>query len=1025
MKIVSLLIFLLLFPFVLLAQIDGFFFKNYTTSNGLTYNHIRSIKQDKYGFLWIATWSGLNRFDGYEFKAYYHIPNDTTSIPYFEITNLLVDSSNTIWIQAGGNLCRYNRSTDNFTTINTRNIPTFSADNISGIALDKSGILWVNSDNGLYKYSNKQKSFELYDLVCPDCNKAEIEGQIAFDNTGRLWVGFKYVFKRKNNNSFANVGSYSIDIYKISSNFPSSNYLFSGSFFETRAKRTWLFSNHGLFLLDTAAGKFKEFFGKPPINDFDAKTPLIWGGREGGLSVYYPNKRELIEFGKDKVGFPTAYLIDDQNNIWFSYMLATAQCSGLMHGLKQPDYFTHYLTGSDKKGGTLSVSALTKDADGNLWVGNRNYDHLLVVAKSGSFDSINDIGNHLMAVTKHPRSLAGDGNGTIWIGYFHSLLMKYNEKSKVFTKEIFIEYNDTSSHCPYMFRLVMPLDNQNLLIGSDRFLNIYNQQTKSSRRIELNSQPLSVLRTMDESYWIGGDLGLLFKINQDFTKFESFKICKETEKANIESICEVDSNFLYLTTMGSGICKYNRRDHSTRFFTTADGLPDNVTYEMLSDDNKNLWISTNQGLSKFNTVTSQFENFGKVDGLMIEEFNADAAYKDNEGEMYFGGEGGVVSFHPDSMKSLQINQNHRLFLTEFLVSGKTVHGRINIYELPSVCLQKGDNNFQATFACIDYQNADKLLYRHQLVGIDNEWITTNSKNRRISYAGLSPGSYLLKIEATSSEGNWKYKTQLHITIPPYFYQTNLFRLLVALLVAIIAYLLIRLLIRHTRIQEQRKHEQLKLEALQGQMNPHFIFNSLNSINYFISTSDKISANQYITGFARLIRSILNNSNSLYIPFEKEVESINDYLKLEHLRFSDKFDYEIIIDENLDFNGMEVAPAMVQPFIENAIWHGLRYLENHKGLLKIRFSQNGPIFINCLVEDDGIGRKLSVGRKTEEQKKRRSRGISIIMERLKIMNSMNKADLNIIIEDLHPEREETGTRVTIQVPIKQTTNKIPV
>jgi LytS/YehU family sensor histidine kinase len=200
------------------------------------------------------------------------------------------------------------------------------------------------------------------------------------------------------------------------------------------------------------------------------------------------------------------------------------------------------------------------------------------------------------------------------------------------------------------------------------------------------------------------------------------------------------------------------------------------------------------------------------------------------------------------------------------------------------------------------------------------------------------------------------------------------------------------------------------------MNPHFIFNSLNSINYFISQNDRLSANRYIADFSRLIRSILGNLSQEYIPLNKELESLNDYLQLEHLRFSDKFDYEISVDESVITEDVLVFPGMVQPFIENAIWHGVRGLEDRKGFVKIKLLQSKPDCIIAVIEDDGIGRKLAEKHKSNLPGKT-SRGIGIVLERLKIINHLRQTNFQVTIEDLYSDREEAGTRVTVDIPVK--------
>ncbi len=208
-------------------------------------------------------------------------------------------------------------------------------------------------------------------------------------------------------------------------------------------------------------------------------------------------------------------------------------------------------------------------------------------------------------------------------------------------------------------------------------------------------------------------------------------------------------------------------------------------------------------------------------------------------------------------------------------------------------------------------------------------IETGPRNRNINYSNLRPGWYDLILEAADRNGDWTASRKITFRIKPLFYQTRLFRILMPLLLLAILVFSIMLYIRQLKQKERSKQDELKLQSLRSQMNPHFIFNSLNSINYFISNNDKLSANRYIADFSRLIRSILSNMGSNFIPLENEINSLRDYLRIEHLRFGDKFDYSLNISRISNIAEIEVCPGIVQPFIENAIWHGVRALEERK------------------------------------------------------------------------------------------------
>ncbi|MEG3657403.1 tetratricopeptide repeat protein [Arenibacter palladensis] len=212
-------------------------------------------------------------------------------------------------------------------------------------------------------------------------------------------------------------------------------------------------------------------------------------------------------------------------------------------------------------------------------------------------------------------------------------------------------------------------------------------------------------------------------------------------------------------------------------------------------------------------------------------------------------------------------------------------------------------------------------------------------------------------------------------------------------------------------QQKLANNLLALKSLRSQMNPHFIFNALNSVNNFIAKSDERSANRYLSDFSTLMRAVLENSDEDFIPLSKELELLELYTKLEHSRFSDKFDYEIIVDEGIDIDAFQIPPMLLQPYIENAIWHGLRYRED-KGFLKIGLRQKDKRALEISIIDNGIGRKKSAALKTQNQKKQKSKGMGNIKKRIEILNDMYKDKVDVFISDL--ETNGTGTKVLFTI-----------
>ncbi|NKI30599.1 histidine kinase [Muricauda sp. DJ-13] len=229
----------------------------------------------------------------------------------------------------------------------------------------------------------------------------------------------------------------------------------------------------------------------------------------------------------------------------------------------------------------------------------------------------------------------------------------------------------------------------------------------------------------------------------------------------------------------------------------------------------------------------------------------------------------------------------------------------------------------------------------------------------------------------------------------------LFGLILAALTAILYY--------RSSKQQQLANNLLALKSLRSQMNPHFIFNALNSVNNFIAKNDERSANRFLSEFSILMRTVLENSEEDFIPLSKELELLRLYVKLEHSRFADKFDYDINVDEKIRMDEFEIPPMLLQPYIENSIWHGLRYKEE-KGFLNINLESVSPEILKIEITDNGIGRQKSAALKTKNQKKQRSKGMGNIKKRVAILNEMYKNKVDVSISDLNDDK--TGTKVTL-------------
>jgi streptogramin lyase len=1017
---ILLLFFFFLFPGLLAGQ-ENYAVKTFNTDQGLPHNNVRGIAQDHNGFLWIATWDGLSRWDGYEFRNYYHNPTDTTTIAYFQVEDVVVDYQNNVWVNALLEISKYNRKDDSFSQ--------FRVGRIGKVALDKEGKLWVNSQNGLHRWNYQTNKFELVQVKMDEklqkINNVHPQ-YIRFDNENRLcFFGIDYdwsYFYRCSKIGNAGFKAEFIGVLDNQKYFPSfTNYSTKLEFLISADNNLWIIGNTGTYRLDRNLGQFL------PYPEFDAEKDLSGLSSEEIKKVkeFQACSKPLINeketHTKAKPDQIESYLVDRQNTFWQGILSAGSLSTGLTRSMPTPKGFKHYFLDQNPENGLNAIFPVLKDRYGTVWAGPTNVNQFFRMDKSGHSDQVVPIDQATLKTSLRPRSILEDSTG-IWIGYFSDLLLKYNFNERQFSKEIFNTTRIQDRSLPREFVHLKKEGNELYIFGFKTIFK-YNIKTRKAQQLvclglEAPFNFYSVTKENGNGWWVGGSKSTIIHYDDSFTELGRYYI--GSGDFNIESIVAGEKNDLWISQLGGGLARFDKATGKSEIFTTADGLSNNTCYGILKDSKGNLWISTNHGISRFDPKTQQFRTFGPSDGLKIDEFNSDATFQATDGEMYFGGMGGVVSFYPDSVGEFENTKPEPIHITDFKVSGTPRYFRKAVYELDTVRLNKGDNNFQVSFACLDFRNADKVKYRYRLSGESREFVVTDHRHRSVNYSSLIPGEYRLEIEATNRNGEWVSKTALLIVIPALYYQTVWFRFLLSLLILLLVGYLIYSYNRQIVLKARKQQEELRLESLRGQMNPHFIFNSLNSINYFISQNDRLSANRYIADFSRLIRTILGNTTRDYIPLAKELESLHDYLKLEHLRFGDKFDYSVQVSEELYPEEISVFPGMVQPFIENAIWHGMRGLENRKGEMKIKFSSGSAGCLICVVEDDGIGRKRSEKCKSSLPGKT-SRGIGIVLERLKIINNLRKTNFKVSIEDVSPDRDETGTRVTIDIPVHLTTS----
>jgi len=452
-----------------------------------------------------------------------------------------------------------------------------------------------------------------------------------------------------------------------------------------------------------------------------------------------------------------------------------------------------------------------------------------------------------------------------------------------------------------------------------------------------------------------------------------------------------------------------RPDSSFIRITQAEGLSSDIIDMLFAESASVVWAGTNNGLNQItlnpgSQKPDSIQYYTMREGLPSNRIFQIIKHK---GNIWIATTHGAIRLNPEFTKPLEIPP--KLVPGPLLVNGKA-------RELAdSIILGPNDNNLVFKFKAITYRKPSPLKYRYRLIGADKDYITTNNLESR--YPDLHYGNYTFCLNA-SYNGDFDQATEktFSIQIQRHWYEKHFAWVLFGLLLSALFFFVFWLIFKAIKKRELEKRQLLHAEkrSLLAQMNPHFIFNSLNSIQHFIVQNDQFQANNYLTSFSGLIRRTLDNSKKNLIPLNEEISALSLYLNMENLRFENKFEFHIIKDNNIDYNETMIPPMFLQPFVENAIWHGLMPLKT-EGSLIISFNLVDD-YCQCLIEDNGIGREKASTLKGKKEP-HISTGIQNVRERIELLNKLNKKKIHLTITDLRrSDNTAAGTLVEIVLPI---------
>jgi ligand-binding sensor domain-containing protein/two-component sensor histidine kinase len=1043
-RVLQILIFCGILPHHAPAQynhIENLKFENYTPRNGLPSDYIESITQDKYGFIWLGTHNGLIRFDGVQFKTYLHNSADSSSLPDNDTRSIIADSTGKVWIASRKGLFYYNYAQDDFIKITA----LIKGQSISYASCPVNGNkynLWFYCNAGICRLDCKT----LLITVMP------VNGLTAFPySTGRLFstsTGNIY-FINKNEMYFFDPGSNSFQ-KQIIINYD--GLLFKegiANIFEEDNTHLWIASFSGLYLLNTADKTIQQipyvYENKTDkniiINSFSYCTAftgdsILWCStpHHGLVLLNIKTKRFIKNFLKDNydagsIGGSLCYnSFTDRNGIfWVSHINGLSKLD--WHNQQIKSYRIKEMADSNEMVPPIRKIIPDRTLPENFWLVTWGYGVLYYNKNTNKIiRRYQSLQNKKTSSIRLSYDGIYDDNGTLWVGTDIGLCY-YNPKLNSFLQ---VKPTETLQNGDAVIERIIKDKNNNLWLGTDAGLWKFNiLQNKFQKYQAINMQDSTIVNSsvyamhFDNTgkLYLGTTKGL-FTLDTATRKITTMlrPVYNNTTNFNINYIWGLDvdnANNLWVSARGGGIYKYNPVNKIYSDYKSENGLTTEELRDIFVDSLQNIWVSSYDGIFKLDQKTKVFTRFTPEDGL--DNFNISLGrWSIIDNKIYSGSPGAFSIIDPYTNKSL--TNRFPVWITGIKILNRFVHFNPDSAEKITVPVNYTENIISFEFTAINYTASPKIKYAYMLEGFDKDWHFSENQHFA-NYNNLAGGHYTFKVKAMNAEGLWSGSmAYVNINVKPPFWDTWWFRLLFTVTIAGMITFLVKKRIANIRKQAAYKQQQAvfgqklaetEMMALRAQMNPHFIFNCMNIVDSLITDSRKEEAQGFLQKFSKLIRLVLENSQHQQVSLQQDLKALKLYIELEAIRSNNNFKYNIEVDERLVESNYQIPPLLLQPYVENAIVHGLRNKENEKGTLFVSIEKDEDKVI-ITIEDNGVGRKKSMLLNAENKKSHEHLGMKVTNKRIDLLRLINHNKVGFYINDITNE-DETGTRVTIALP----------
>lgn len=1040
----QLIIYIIAFLFALNASAqytDAFLYK-IPIEDVLPTDRVNAICQDSSGMMWFGTDNGLLSFDGYTLKAYTNDPENNESISSNKVSALLTDSKGRIWIGTKDNgVSIYTPATGQWKHI------AFTPNNINGLPAAKTyGIFEVDETYiaiGTHapdillvnKQSFETKRIRITETLPYDDRTRHTRSIVVDNRDSNIWwiVGRGGLVKYNKATNTAEALPYNKQAQKERSVYNAMNCVYQDD--STLWVGTW---GGGILSFNKEREEFNSYLYNTELKGSGSTNcvftisikndSLFWiGTSDKGLGLFNKNNKRYHFYEHDptdKHSAPSgtvAMLYKDKNdNTW------VASTSGiyLINNSRQI-YNTYTLPpGPDITGQHLHYPIFAQPtADKNeIIVGTHNGNGLNIVNK------------HDKTVKTYHSKFSSENKGYRPVKCFHYANDEYlvvtikgisffNVNTKTWR---YINDADNNAITKGGIRSCYLSGDSVLLIGTyTGIIRRYNLKTHRLNEWDKNDETKKY-KVFDRSIFIDINIDKrgyivatsfygLVAIDPVSNKVHSYSINdgdRYKHYRGLGGLHKDERGYLWVESSGGGLICIDHQNEYTPLssITTKEGVVSNDITNCCIDNKGRFWIGTEQALQCFDNNKQLLLTLRNEQGLPP-YYNSWCSTVIHGDEIYILWKHSITTTKTKNLlkqpqvKPLQIESVYCKQL------------QLDTYK--PIKLRHSDNFINIQFSEYDYQYYKDITFRYRFSN-DMDWIDNGSQNS-INLIGLAPGHYQLEVEQSTKTYNWTQTNKLlNFTIQPPFYKTWWFMFSIIIFAAAIIFSFYRYRYRNLKRVESLKTEfnkkvaNLEMEALRSQMNPHFIFNSLNSINYYIVKRRPEDASAYLNKFAKLIRSILTLSKNDTVSLKEELNIIELYCELEQMRFQKHFGYNISVDKDIEPGIIQVPPLLLQPYVENAVWHGIMQKEEGGDIdINVSNIDNGYKFS---IKDNGIGRKKSAELRSRSSLKRKSLGAQITSDRIDVFNKLHDdIKLTVEIKDLEDkDKVARGTEVVIKL-----------